>query len=186
MRAFIKCSAELNKAQGFIFAVQEPNVTFGKLTCINGSINIFDSSPNNVNKVRAALVISRNMNAWPVKEFMTPDLAVAKILLPGQPCLYIVSLYADGKKAAIPRNLKMLVAKVKIEGAHILIMGDSNAHSQDLWNGKRTCERGKAWEQFVLDEQLAVGNVGDYFTFNTRKGQSIMTLQSSLLALLGE
>ena len=71
---------------------------------------------------------------------MTPDMAVAKLLLPGQPCLYIVSLYADGKRAAIPQKLRLLVAKSKMEKAHILIMGDSNAHSQTLWNGKRTCD----------------------------------------------
>ena len=72
--------------QGFIFAVQEPNVSLGKLTFITGSINIHcDITQDNADKVRAALIFARNMNVWPIKEFMTPDMAVAKLLLPGQP-----------------------------------------------------------------------------------------------------
>ena len=73
----------------------------------------------------------------------------------------------------------MLVAKCKIENSHIIIMGDANAHSEALFNGKSTCKRGEAWEKYVVDEQLVVSNVGDFFTFNTNKGQSIIDITVS-------
>ena len=128
-----------NAPRGFIFAIQEPYVAYKKLTYINGSINIFDKDAENA---RAALVMSRNLNCWPVPEYMTPDLAVARLLLPGNKHVYIVSLYADGKKGAVPAKLRLLVEQVRLERSQIIIMGDTNSHSEALWNGKRTDGRG--------------------------------------------
>ena len=71
-----------------------------------------------------------------------------------------------------------------IKGMKIIITGDFNSHSEDLWNDKRTCNRGRAWEEYVVDKNLLVHNSGDMFTFNTRRGQSIIdvTLSSAGLA----
>ena len=61
-----------NLAKGFIFAIQEPHVAFGKLTGISNSVNILSDSKDE--RIRAALVISKNMNVWPVKQYTTPDM----------------------------------------------------------------------------------------------------------------
>ena len=154
------------KPYSFLFAVQEPNHYQEKLTAIKGGINIFDTKAK---VIRAALVMSACLNAWPVQDLMTGDLAVAQMNLSSGVTLYVASVYADGKQAAISRKLKELVNRAKREKAEVLIMGDLNSHSEELWNDKTTDDRGREWEDFVLNKDLKVHNVGDTFTFNTKK-----------------
>ena len=53
--------ADVNLAQGFIFAVQEPHVSYGKLTGVGNTINIFANIDSNDKdtRVRAALILSK-------------------------------------------------------------------------------------------------------------------------------
>ena len=168
------------KPYSFLFAVQEPNHYQEKLTAIKGGINIFDTKAK---VIRAALVMSACLNAWPVQDLMTGDLAVAQMNLSSGVTLYVASVYADGKQAAISRKLKELVNRAKREKAEVLIMGDLNSHSEELWNDKTTDDRGREWEDFVLNKDLKVHNVGDTFTFNTKKGQSIIDVTISSAGL---
>ena len=161
---------------GFIFATQEVNSGPGKLTNISGATCIFDKAAKSV---RAALIVSQTVNAWPVDEFTVRDLATAYIQLSSGKFLYVASYYGDCTSTPISRLLKALVAKASVEKAEIIIMGDLNSHSQDYWNDKRTCNRGKVWETFILDKNLMVHNHGDTFTFNTKKGQSIIDVTLS-------
>ena len=150
--------------EAFLFAVQEPNVKEGKLTNIAGATVVLDAASD---KVRAALVMSKTLQSWPVPEYTTGDMAVALIKMKNGGQMYVVSLYADCTKSPISLKLKTLMAKVRKENAQILIMGDLNSHSESMLNGKRTCSRGKAWEDFVIRNNLMVQNRGDTFTFHT-------------------
>ena len=164
--------------EAFLFAIQEPNVKEGKLTNISGATVVLDVTSD---KVRAALVMSKTLQSWPVPEYTTGDMAVALIKMRNGKHLYVVSLYAHADNPPISQKLRTLVNKCRRQGDDILVMGDLNSHSEALWNDKSTCKRGEVWEEFVLDKDLIVHNEGDVFTFNTDKGQSIIdvTLSSS-------
>ena len=161
---------------GFIFALQEVHTYKDKITNVADTMCIFDKTAQ---KVRAALILSKTVNAWPIEEFVTPDMATAHVNLSSGEVLYIVSLYADCTKAPVPRILRSLVNKAAKDKAEVIIMCDTNAHSEGLWSDKRTCPRGEAWENFVTDKRLIVHNQGDVFTFNTRRGQSIIDVTFS-------
>ena len=64
---------------------------------------MFDSKAK---KVRAALVMSKTLNAWPVEDSMCGDLAVVQLITTGGQVMYIASLYADQTKAPISIKLK--------------------------------------------------------------------------------
>ena len=163
---------------GFLFGVQEPAVAFGRLTNINGATIIFSQKAK---KVRSALVMSSTIQAWPVSDLMDGDFAVCQLKLKNDQVIYVASIYADQAKTPICNKLKQLVGRARNENVQVLVMGDLNAHSEDLWNSKSTCPRGRKWEEFVLDKGLVVHNTGDVFTFNTKKGQTIIdaTLSSA-------
>ena len=162
--------------EAFIFAVMEPHTHKDQLTNCSGAITIFDSKAKNA---RAALVLSKSLNAWPVEEFTDRDQAVAQVKTNDGLSVYIVSLYADINYAPIRAKLKALINKASQENSQVIVMGDLNSHSESLWNDKRTCNRGKAWEAYVMDKGLTVLNTGDMFTFNTKKGQSIIDVTLS-------
>ena len=119
------------------------------------------------------LVMSRTIQAWAVPELTDRDLAVALIKLNNGLTFYVASLFCDGTKAAIQQNVKQLVNRSIRENRELLLMGDTNAHWEVLWNSKSTCPRGRAWEDYLEDKPLAAQNIGDTFTFNTERGQTI-------------
>lgn len=159
----------------FIIAVQEPHTKKEHISNVSGAKTVFASGAK---KVRAAIIVSKTLNPWPVEDYMNGDLAVA-LIKTEELNVYVVSLYADIKKAVIMTKLRALVNKARAEKAGILIMGDVNSHSETLWNDKKTCARGKQWEDYVLDNNLLVENMGDTFTFSTKKGQSIIDVTFS-------
>ena len=168
---------------GFLFAVQEPHTHLRKLTLIKGTTSIYDP---NAKKIRAALVMSSTLNFWPCTDLMTGDLAVGQLLLNNGKAIYVASYYADADKTAIHNKIKQMVNKATREGKEVLIMGDFNAHSEALWNDKNTDNREKAWEEYVATKPLQVQNIGDTFTFHTKRGQTIIdvTVSSDNLAPL--
>ena len=52
---------------------------------------------------------------------------------------------------------------------------DSNSHSETYWSSKKTCSRGREWDSFLNNNQhLVVANIGDHFTFMSKRGQTII------------
>ena len=164
------------KPSAFLFGVQEPHTHLKKLTMIRGATSIYDS---NAKKIRAALVMSSTLNFWPCDDLMSGDLAVGQLLLNNGTTVYVASYYGDYNKPAINVKLRQLVNRANSEGKEVLIMGDMNSHSEALWNDKKTDARGLVWENFVANRSLKVHNIGDTFTFNTKKGQSIIDVTVS-------
>ena len=168
--------AEGSKPEAFLFAVQEPCIAFGKIVNVRGATVIFDMGAK---EPRAALVMSTTLNAWPVPELSNGDLAVAMVKLKNGLSLYVASYYADRNKTAISQKVKTLINRAEREGHQLLLMSDTNSHSEALWNGKSTCDRGKAWEEYLANKSLQIHNVGDTFTFNTERGQTIIDVTFS-------
>ena len=151
-----------------------------KLVNIKNVIQIADTKcqqrkKNPVNP-RAAIICSNHMNMWPITELCSRDLAVG--LLKGAPMgdIYIASLYCDGEAdKAVPHEYRRLMNVAKKEKKLVLVLMDSNSHSETLWSSKRTDNRGRQWENYLADNQeLLVANIGDNFTFMSHRGQTII------------
>ena len=164
------------RPEGFMFALQEPCIAFGKVVNIRGATVIFDMKAK---EPRAALVMSSTLNAWACPELSGRDLAVALIKLNNGLTMYVASVYADREHTPITNKVQTLVNKAHRDGVQLLLMGDLNAHSTVLWNSKSRCPRGKKWEEYLANKTLGVRNVGDAFTFNTRRGQTIIDVTLS-------
>ena len=62
--------------------------------------------------------------------------------------VYIVSLYCDGAaRKAVPDEFRRFRKLAKKEKRQVLVLMDSNSHSETLWSSKSTCPRGKEWEK---------------------------------------
>ena len=67
------------------------------------------------------------------------------------------------------------MTRARKENREVLVLSDTNSHSQALWGGKDTNPRGIKWEEFLeRNGNLSVINKGDKFTFVTARGQSII------------
>ena len=113
---------------------------------------------------------------WPITDLCTRDLAVGLVKGSNLGDIYVASLYCDGESPkAIPNEVRRLVNLAKKEKRQVLILMDSNSHSEALWSSKSTDNRGKQWERYLSDnQQLLVANVGDNFTFMSHRGQTII------------
>ena len=180
--------AKGNFPEGFLFALQEPAIWRGKLVNFKNVIQILDTKcleqKNPVNP-RAALICSNHMKIWPITELCTRDLAVG--LLKGSELgdIYIASLYCDGEaKRAVPDAFRRLRNVVKKEKKQLLVLMDSNSHSEALWASKKTDRRGREWEEYLANDQgLLVSNIGDNFTFMSHRGQTIIDVTLATTAL---
>ena len=166
--------------EGFLYALQEPAVFNGRIVNIKNVIQIMDTKCMKRKKhpanPRAAIICSIHLNMWPVAELCTRDMAVG--LLEGSTLgdIYVVSLYCDGEsKKAVPDEFRRLNRLAKKENKQILMLMDSNSHSETYWSSKKTCSRGREWDSFLNNNQhLVVANIGDHFTFMSKRGQTII------------
>ena len=165
--------------EAFVFALQEPPMVGNKLVNIKNVIQIVDNKCLERNPPvtpRAALICSNHMNMWPITDLCTRDLAVGLVKGSNLGDIYVASLYCDGESPrAVPNEVRRLVNLAKKEKRQVLILMDSNSHSEALWSSKSTDNRGKQWEGYLSDnQQLLVANVGDNFTFMSHRGQTII------------
>ena len=176
--------------QGFIYALQEPPTVGKRIVNIKNTIQVMDTKcleKKNPEKPRAAIICSNHLNMWPIPEHCCRDMAVGLLKETSLGDIYVVSLYCDGEKGkkAVPRFFRQFRNTAKREKIPILLLMDSNSHSEVLWSSKRTDRRGKEWEEFMANDQgLVVSNIGDHFTFMSKKGQTIIdvTMASPLIA----
>ena len=194
------CSIDLGQAkptgwkkgtppEAFIFALQEPGVWGKSIVNIKNAIQIMDlkclGGRKPVNP-RAAIICSNHLNMWPMADLCSRDMAVGLLKGSNLGDIYVVSLYCDGeRKKAVPPEYKHFLKIAKQEHKQVITLMDSNSHSETLWQSKKTCSRGREWENFLTKTRyLAPMNTGDNFTFMSKKGQSIIdvTLATSPLA----
>ena len=171
--------SEGHSPEAFVFALQEPPMVGNKLVNIKNVIQIVDNKCLERNPPvtpRAALICSNHMNMWPITDLCTRDLAVGLVKGSNLGDIYVASLYCDGESPrAVPNEVRRLVNLAKKEKRQVLILMDSNSHSEALWSSKSTDNRGKQWEGYLSDnQQLLVANVGDNFTFMSHRGQTII------------
>ena len=169
-----------NHPEGFVFALQEPAIVSKKLVNIKNVIQIMDtkcmSRKRKPVNPRAAIICSIHLNMWPVAELCTRDMAVGLLKGSNLGDIYVVSLYCDGAAhKAVPEEFRRFRKIAKKENKQVLLLMDSNSHSETLWSSKKTCARGREWERYINhDPDLLISNIGDHFTFMSQRGQTLI------------
>ena len=140
---------------------------------------------------RAAIFGSRGLNLIPIPAFIERDISVAIWQTKRHNKnhqIVIASIYFDGGAKdddIIPQKVQNLVKYCSNRKLDLMVLADANAHSP-LWGERRTDNRGAAFEQFILENDLAVQNRGNYphvFTFNRKGASSIPDVSMCTLEL---
>ena len=87
----------------------------------------------------------------------------------------IASIYMDITKDVITEELKEVVKFAKEKKYPLIIACDSNAHAH-LWGMVQSNPRGETLEDFILQENLVVCNIGTKNTYEAPTGSSIIDL----------
>ena len=122
---------------------------------------------------RAAIYIPKNISFVHVEQLSNIDCAVALVdTVNGK--IVLASVYLDYNKAVVQDWLDKLVKFAEDRRLPIIMAFDSNAHSQ-LY-GPDTNDRGKEFEDFILQNGLTVENRGNSPTYHAfRHGENIDT-----------
>ena len=111
---------------------------------------------------RAALYIPRNLTHISLDHLSNRDCATA-LLDTKNGKILLASIYLDSNEDVVPNWLTTLIDYADSKRLPLLLAFDSNAHSE-LY-GPDTNERGKDFEQFILNNNLMVENRGTAPTF---------------------
>ena len=158
------------KPRGFVVSINEPHCHEGQLTSLGGSNTlIYDQ---NEKWPRAALWVSKELAAWPIRPMTSRDFAACRNdcedIQGNKIITYFVSYYGDIKLPALSNKVRQITQMANDKGAGLCILSDSNSHSI-LWGEAETNSRGSKWETFIAQQSLTVCNTGDQNTYH-RKG----------------
>ncbi len=153
---------------GFIIGIQEPPVAFGKVFGLDKQHQVFQKVGKDKERPRAALYISKGIQAWELPEHTNLDMVSCMVTVGGKlQRLIVTSLYLDIRKPAWPATLDGLVSYCRRLRLQLLILADTNAHSV-LW-GQETNPRGEMLEQGIAAADLQIFNAGYKPTFFNRR-----------------
>ena len=164
---------------GFVCGIQEPPWLHKRVIGLSGHTMLLDHT---CDQPRAALFYTRNLNIWPVAEFIRKDICTGLLITPTGERIYISSLYMPSDVAEtqmITSEMLLLLMQVKKEKASIISMIDSNSWSQALWNMDRTNLRGEIMENFIFNNNLMVHNKGNKYTYVRYNSQTIIDITVS-------
>ena len=120
---------------------------------------------------RAAIVASPDLRVNSMDSWCNRDCAVALAQVHGRTTM-LVSIYLDITKQVIQPWLEDLMTMISDRKLPVIMSLDSNAHS-DLF-GPDTNARGEVLEDFILNHNLYVENLGDLPTFEVRRGDKLI------------
>ena len=168
-----------NSPDGFVLALQEFNWNPRNKRAPHFKGHFFHTDKEAKPGPRAAIFASNNLDIWGVPQFTNRDLATAVWLVKGAPFqkVYIASCYhmdttsePDSRRLpVIDPLLDKLFDHCRAEGAQLVLLSDTNAHSV-LWHMPRTNTRGKHFEELVMRNHLQVLNKGPLEVNWTWKG----------------
>ena len=122
---------------------------------------------------RAAIFFPKDIPHVHLEQLSNNDCAVA-LLQTKQNKILLASIYLDYNGPVVPDWLNKLMAYCDRRKLPSILSFDCNAHSQLF--GPETNDRGKIFEEFILQNNLMVENRGDTPTFHAfRRGQNIDT-----------
>ena len=169
----------LHTNPSFIYMVQEPYVREGKMIGFDKSHLLFYDHSSLT--PRSAIYASKDLHLWPMPEFTAKDITTCLWLTHQDhlPKVIIASVYMDHTDLKVwPDTLTKLLRYCR-SGRHKLILAaDTNGHSS-LWGSEDTNTQGKAIEELVFLNNLAILNVGNHPTFYNRRCSSIIDVTFS-------
>ena len=155
-----------------ICMITEPCTAFGKVTQIPPNHRGVPSTTMS-NRPRAAIFIPRNMTFIHLEQLSNSDCAVV-ILNTERGKVLLASIYLDYNEDVVQDWLVNLMSYIDSKKLAVLLAFDSNAHSQ-LY-APDTNDRGKIFEEFILQHNLSVENRGVSPTYHAfRGGENIDT-----------
>ena len=181
-------SVELNKVlqrQAAICMITEPCAAFNRVTRIPTSFTCVPriTMPS---RPRTAIYLPRGYQHVFLEQLSNPDCTVI-LLDTDRGKIVLASCYLDSKKPVVQDWLTKLIHFIESKGYPSILAFDCNAHSQ-LY-GTETNDRGKLFEEFILEHNLNVENKGLTPTYHAFKnGESIdtyidVTLSTNLMPL---
>ena len=156
----------------FMVSINEPaHTTKGYLRDLSKEHTIIQAK--GVVNPRAAIFASKDLDLWPVTEYTTRDV-VPCLWVTGKknlPEIVVVSVYMENNiklkgpnKSVWPKEFENLVTFCARNKKPILVLSDSNAHSE-WWGSPESNKRGEELEEFILKNGLLVLNRGSEPTF---------------------
>ena len=162
------------KVKSFIIGIQEPPTREKRILGFGSSFNIFYD--RSVERARACILASRNLNLWLVPEYTDGDMVTCLWRTEDETTreVYVVSVYMDiTYEQVCPSNLLRLLRSAQKRRKEILILSDTNSHST-LWGCPDNNYRGEELEDVIFQFNLTVQNVGNHFTFFNRRSSTII------------
>ena len=155
-----------------ICMLTEPFTAFGRVANIPHNHKCLPATAL-VSRPRAAILVPRHLNVVHLEHLSHPDMTVA-LLNTARGKILLASIYLDSKKAVVQPWLQKLMEYGDSKKYPLLLALDSNAHSE-LY-GPDTNERGEKFEEFILNHNLKVENIGEDPTYHAfRRGAGIGT-----------
>ena len=152
--------------------VMEPCTAFNKVSQVPLNHSCI---PNTTltDRPRAAMFVPRLIPFVHLEQLSNRDCAVA-LMETARGKMIVASIYLDSDAPVVQEWLEKLMEYIDSKRLQSLLAFDCNAHSQ-LY-GPDTNERGKAFEDFILQNNLNVENRGNSPTFHAfRRGANIDT-----------
>jgi ribonuclease HI len=181
----------LTKLNTFIAFIQEPWQSRSK---VHGLPSLTKKHYQPTAQIRTAICHSLNLSIFKVNHLCDKDITTClwqpenASHLPTTASIILISAYWDSTLNTLPNLLPLAVDYANHHQFDIICCIDSNAHST-LWGCPRDDNRGNLFEQFILQNNLHLLNIGNTATYyNIRGPQTIaksiidLTLTSSLLS----
>ncbi|XP_043472976.1 uncharacterized protein LOC122505430 [Leptopilina heterotoma] len=168
----------LTKMQTALAFIQEPWVFKGRIRGLNGCGELV-SLPQE--PVPRACLIYKGLNAFPLLELTTRDLAVVKAKYlekkGNKREVVIASAYfpGTGDEPAPPREVERLVEYCQRRGLPLIIGCDANAHHV-VWGSTDINDRGRRLLDFLLGTDLDILNQGKEPTFVTVNRKEVLDI----------
>ena len=161
----------------YVAAMTEPYTYKDRLVCRPRNAKCFPSFVL-CDRPRAGLFVSEGLCPVELIELEDRDTAVAMFRF-GANNIVVASVYLDiHNKAVVSKGLKKVVSFCKKRGFQCVIAADTNCHSAMF--GPSTNKRGEVLEDFVVQEGLAIQNVGMEPTFETTRASSCIDATMTL------
>ena len=121
---------------------------------------------------RAALYLPSHIRSVELSHLSSADWAVAQIKWNEQEVV-LVSGYMDIEEPVVSDELTNIMSYVVSHNAKLVLAVDSNSHSS-FYSLAQSNERGRRFEDFILQYMLQVENRGNISTFQSTRAQSVI------------
>ena len=143
--------------------LQEPHAYNKNIAGLNQYHVLYDHTKH----ARTAIIAQPNTNIWFEGKYSDKDVTTAILQTTDKP-MYLTSAYLDiqnnGQKM-FPTKLIELIKLCKRENHPLIVSMDANAHS--TLYGHETNARGETLEEFVLEHNLQIENIGSCLLYTS-------------------